>query len=81
MRPRLTFRVVFNEDILGMNANLFGANGSGLTVGAPSVTTISATTYDVTFTGVSGSGSLSLTLQADSGVSDNVGNRLLIGRL
>ncbi|MDR3440647.1 DUF4347 domain-containing protein [Telmatospirillum sp.] len=73
-----SFTVTFNENVSGVNAGDFGVNltGSANYTGL-SVTPISGSTYAVTVTGVTGDGTLQLTVDHSSlDITDAAGNVL-----
>ncbi|WP_225580461.1 DUF4347 domain-containing protein [Pseudomonas sp. PDM16] len=74
----VSFLVSFDESVTGVDAGDFNLLSSGTVRGTlQSVVQIDARTYQVTVTGVSGSGSLQIMLNASgSGISDIAGNRL-----
>lgn len=74
----VSFLVSFDESVTGVDAGDFNLLSSGTVRGTlQSVVQIDARTYQVTVTGVSGSGSLQVMLNASgSGISDIAGNRL-----
>ncbi|MDH0897735.1 MULTISPECIES: Ig-like domain-containing protein, partial [unclassified Pseudomonas] len=75
----LEFRVTFNENVTGVDAGDFSLLTGGTVQGTlQSVVQLDARTYQVVVTGVSGSGSLQLALNAPgSGIADAAGNRLV----
>ncbi len=70
------FTVTFNESVTGVTANDFTLAASGLTGSAITGVTGSGSTYTVTATVGTGSGTLGLNLVDDDSIVDTVGNPL-----
>ncbi len=72
----VTFRVTFSESVTGVSTGSFTLNTTGTAAGTlASVTTVSSSSYDLVVSGVSGNGTLGLTLKSTgSGVTDGAGN-------
>ncbi|MEI6945957.1 heparin lyase I family protein [Paraflavisolibacter sp. H34] len=80
----VTFRAVFSEKVSGVDAADFtpkatsGTPGGAVTALAPAGT--EGTAYDVTVSGITGSGALKLNLKSSgTGIADAVGNQLVEG--
>ena len=72
----VTFRVTFSESVTGVSIGSFTLNTTGTAAGTlASVAAVSSSSYDVVASGVSGNGTLGLTLKSTgSGVTDGAGN-------
>jgi autotransporter-associated beta strand protein len=67
----VTYQVTFNEPVTGVDAADFGVSVAGLAITSPLVVTpVSASVYNVTLNGVTGSGALSLNLVDDDSIRD-----------
>jgi hypothetical protein len=77
----LTFEIVFDEAVSGVDIGDFSLLGTGsVTATLDSVQQVNASTYRVQVTGIEGNGSLSLVLDAaGSGIIDTAGNNLAVG--
>ncbi|WP_020680921.1 DUF4347 domain-containing protein [Marinobacterium rhizophilum] len=78
---QLSFELVFDEDVSGVDLSDFTLLGSGTAVGTlDSVQQIDGQTYRVLVSGIEGNGSLTLALNAaGSGIVDTAGNNLATG--
>ena len=70
----LIFRVTFSENVTGVATTDFTTTLSGVTTGAPTVSPVSGTVYDVTVPSVSGSGTVRLDIPNTATITDAVGN-------
>ncbi|WP_141655380.1 Ig-like domain-containing protein, partial [Roseivirga seohaensis] len=71
------FRVIFSEDVTGVDLADFEVILTGTATGTlNAVTQVDAKTYDVTVTGISGQGSIGLNLKDDDSIIDAANNPL-----
>ncbi|OEK02996.1 hypothetical protein BFP97_16345 [Roseivirga sp. 4D4] len=70
------FRVVFSEDVLGVDLTDFEVALTGTTGALNSVNQVDAKTYDVNVNGISGQGTIGLNLKDDDSILDNAANKL-----
>jgi hypothetical protein len=74
----VTFRVIFSENVTGVDATDFSLTGTASGVlGVNAVSPVNGRTYDVTVTSITGTGTLRLDLKASgTGIFDAVGNAI-----
>jgi trimeric autotransporter adhesin len=81
-QDKVIFIVTFSEAVTGVNAGDFALTlGQGLSGSIGAVTQLSASVYAVTVDGVQGSGTMSLSLNAVSGITDLAGNAIPGGQI
>lgn len=73
----VTFQVSFSESVTGVGADDFTLSSTGMAIGTITSVSGSGERYEVTVSGISGSGTLRLDVNASStGITDAVGNGL-----
>jgi uncharacterized protein (DUF2141 family) len=72
----VTYTVTFSEAVTGVDATDFALALNGVTAATPVAVSGSGTTYTVTVSGVSGTGTLGLNLVGDGTITDAAGNPL-----
>lgn len=70
------FRIVFSENVLGVDLTDFEVALKGTVGVVNAMTQVDAKTYDVTVNGISGEGAIGLNLKDDDSIIDNAANTL-----
>ncbi|MBO3699518.1 Ig-like domain-containing protein, partial [Roseivirga sp. E12] len=70
------FRVIFSEDVLGVDLTDFELALTGTAATLNTVTQVDAKTYDVNVNGISGQGTIGLNVKDDDSILDNAANKL-----
>ena len=72
----VTFTATFNENVTGVDASDFALALSGVSVANPIAVSGGPSVYNVTVSGISGSGTLGLNMLDDGTIRDSAGNPL-----